>query len=268
MYWVRWICGHSTIYLSGFPGGSDGKESACNAGDPGSIPREDPLEKAMATHFISVPREFYGQRSLVGCGPWDSRESDTTEQLHFHFSLSCTGEGNGNPLQRSCLENPRDGGAWWAAVYGVAQSRTQLKWLSSNSSSLKSQGLTQGHMVKQYLSKEESRHTHIHSCPSSHLILLHRAPINEDKGQERNDLEPNITHWCFCNTVLSWLFSEQSFPYLCPFSSLSSHPLMSVWRIVNLSQYLASRLSFSHPGHELSKLTCITCLQYCLENSV
>ena len=57
-----------------------------------------------------------------------------TERLHFHFSLSCIGEGNGNPLQRSCLENPRDGGAWWAAVYGVAQSQTWLKWLSSSSS--------------------------------------------------------------------------------------------------------------------------------------
>ena len=56
-----------------------------------------------------------------------------TEQLHFHFSLSCIGEGNGNPLQCSCLENPRDGGAWWAAVYGVAQSRTRLKRLSSSS---------------------------------------------------------------------------------------------------------------------------------------
>ena len=58
-----------------------------------------------------------------------------TEWLHFHFSLSCIGEGNGNPLQCSCLENPRDGGAWWAAIYGVAQSRTRLKWLSSSSSS-------------------------------------------------------------------------------------------------------------------------------------
>ena len=58
-----------------------------------------------------------------------------TERLHFHFSLSCIGEGNGNPLQCSCLENPRDGGAWWAAVYGVAQSQTRLKWLSSSSSS-------------------------------------------------------------------------------------------------------------------------------------
>ena len=56
-----------------------------------------------------------------------------TEQLHFHFSLSCIGEGNGNPLHCSCLENPRDGGAWWAAVYGVAQSQTRLKQLSSSS---------------------------------------------------------------------------------------------------------------------------------------
>ena len=76
----------------------------------------------------------HGQRSLVGCSPWGHLESDTTEWLHFHFSFSCVGEGNGNPLQGSCLENPRDGGAWWAAVYGVAQSRTRLKRLSSGSS--------------------------------------------------------------------------------------------------------------------------------------
>ena len=63
-----------------------------------------------------------------------SLESDTTEQLYFHFSLACIGEGNGNPLQCSCLENPRDGGAWWAAVYGVTQSQTRLKRLSSSSS--------------------------------------------------------------------------------------------------------------------------------------
>ena len=69
----------------------------------------------------------HGQRSLVGCSPWGREESDMTERLHFHFSLSCTGEGNGNPLQCSCLENPRDGGAWWAAIYGVAQNWTQLK---------------------------------------------------------------------------------------------------------------------------------------------
>ena len=63
-----------------------------------------------------------------------SEESDMTERLRFHFSLSCIGEGNGNPLQCSCLESPRDGGAWWAAIYGVAQSWTRLKRLSSSSS--------------------------------------------------------------------------------------------------------------------------------------
>ena len=70
----------------------------------------------------------------MGCSPWGRQESDKTERLHFHFSLSCIGEGNGNPLQYSCLENPRDGRAWWAAIYGVAQSQTQLKRLSSSSS--------------------------------------------------------------------------------------------------------------------------------------
>jgi len=82
-----------------------------------------------------LPGESHGQGSLVGCSPWGCEELDTTERLHFHFSLSCIGEGNGNPLQCSCLENPRDGGAWWAAVYGVAQSRTRLKQFSSSSSS-------------------------------------------------------------------------------------------------------------------------------------
>ena len=81
-----------------------------------------------------LPGKSHGRRSLVGCSPWGLEESDTTERLHFYFSLSCIGEGNGNPLQCSCLENPRDGGAWWAAVYGVAQSWTRLKWLSSSSS--------------------------------------------------------------------------------------------------------------------------------------
>ena len=84
---------------------------------------------------VLLPGKSHGQRSLVGCSPWGRWESDRTERLHFHFSLSCIGEGNGNPLQCSCLENPRDGRAWWAAVYGVAQSRTRLKRLSSSSSS-------------------------------------------------------------------------------------------------------------------------------------
>ena len=75
-----------------------------------------------------------------------------TERLHFHFSLSCTGEANGNPLQCSCLENPRDGGGRWAAVYGVAQSRTRLKWLSSSGSCSMSIELV---------------------MPSKHLVLCH-----------------------------------------------------------------------------------------------
>ena len=84
---------------------------------------------------VLLPRKSHGWRSLIGCSPWDREELDTTERLHFHFSLSCIGEGNGNPLQCSCLENPRDGGVWWAAVSGVAQSRTRLKRLSSSNSS-------------------------------------------------------------------------------------------------------------------------------------
>ena len=84
---------------------------------------------------VLLPGKSHGRRTLVGCSPWGRAESGTTERLHFRFSLSCIGEGNGNPLQCSCLENPRDGGARWAAVYGVAQNRTRLKQLSSSSSS-------------------------------------------------------------------------------------------------------------------------------------
>ena len=84
---------------------------------------------------VLLPGKSHGWSSLVGCSPWGREEWDTTVQLHFHFSLLCIGEGNGNPLQCSCLENPRDGGAWWAAVYGVTQSRTRLKRLSRSSSS-------------------------------------------------------------------------------------------------------------------------------------
>ena len=79
---------------------------------------------------VLLPGKSHGQRSLVGCNPWGREESDMTERLHFHFLLSGIGEGNVNPLQCSCLENPRDGGVWWAAIYGVTQSRTRLKWLS------------------------------------------------------------------------------------------------------------------------------------------
>ena len=102
---------------------------------PSSFPQvREWMEKERHPTPVSLPGKSHGQRSLVSCNPWGRKESDTTERLHFHFSLSCIGEGNGNPLQCSCLENPRDGGAWWAAVYGVAHSQTRLKRLSSSSS--------------------------------------------------------------------------------------------------------------------------------------
>ena len=76
---------------------------------------------------VLSPGKSHGRRSLVGYSPWGCEESDTTERLYFHFPLSYIGEGIGNPLQYSCLENPGDGGAWWAAICGVAQGRTRLK---------------------------------------------------------------------------------------------------------------------------------------------
>ena len=119
------------------------KNLPANAGhtrDKGSIPGEghgNPLQYScldnpMDRRALGTPGKSRGRRSLVGCSPWGRYESETTERLHFHFSLSCIGEGNGNPLQCSCLENPRDRGAWWAAIYGVAQSWTRLKRLSSS----------------------------------------------------------------------------------------------------------------------------------------
>ena len=85
-----------------------------------------PWRKKWQPTPVFFPGKSNGQRSLVGCSPWGHEESDTAEQLPFHFSLSCIGEGNGNPLQCSCLENPMDGGAWWATVHGAAKSRTRL----------------------------------------------------------------------------------------------------------------------------------------------
>ena len=105
---------------------------------------------------VLLPGKSHGRRSLVGCSPWGREESDTIERLHFHFSRSCIGKGNGNPLQCSCLENPRDGGAWWGAVYRVAQSQTRLKQLSSSSSS-------------------RACHTSCHPLYPSYMILLSGA---------------------------------------------------------------------------------------------
>ena len=86
-------------------------------------------EAQMSHHLILYYENFSEIKSIQ---EERIRLLDMTERLHFHFSLSCIGKGNGNPFQCSCLENPRDGGAWWAAVYGVAQSRIRLKQLSSS----------------------------------------------------------------------------------------------------------------------------------------
>ena len=116
----------------------------------------------------------------MGCSPWGPWELDTTERLHFHFSLSCVGEANGNSLQCSCLENPRDGGAWWAAVYGVTQSRTQLKRLSSNSS-------REGFLY--------------------HFVLV--LPLVQDK------LLTALGRLCCNRTVSFWAFIPTEFPVHC-----------------------------------------------------
>ena len=113
--------------------GPSGPSCAADTGAP-LIKSPSSLKQWHPTPVL-LPGKSYGRRSLVGCSPWGCTDSDTTERLHFPFSLSCIGEGNGNPLQCSRLENPRDGGAWWAAAYGVAQSRTRLTRLSSSSSS-------------------------------------------------------------------------------------------------------------------------------------
>ena len=112
-----------------------------------------------------------------------------TERLQFHFSLSCAGEGNGNPPPCSCLENPRERGAWWAAVYGVAQSRTQLKWFSSSSSSsLDNSEPLWPHIDFDYMDLGRKSY----GFSSSHIRMW--EPDNK-KGWAPNN-------WCFQNMVL------------------------------------------------------------------
>ena len=144
-----------------------------------------------------------GQRSLVGCSPWGCEESDMTERLHFHFSLSCIGEGNGNPLQCSCLQNPRDRWAWWAAIYAVAQSLTRLTWLSSSSSS------SSGSVVKNLPTMQELQDTQVGSLGredplevTHSSILAWRIPI--DKGAWQATAYGVTKSW----TWLKWLSSH------------------------------------------------------------
>ena len=138
----------------------------------------------MATTPVLLPGKSHGQRSLVGCSPWVSCEWDTTKQLCFHFSLSCIGEGNGNPLLYSCLKNPRDGGDWWTAVYGVAQSRTQLKHLSSSS--------------RQHIKKQ--RHYFANKSPSSQGYGFSSGHVWMWELDYNEIWAPK--NWCFWTVVL------------------------------------------------------------------
>ena len=125
-----------------------------------------PLNRRRQWHPTPVllPGKSHGWRSLVGCSPWGREESDATERLPFHFSFSCIGEGNGNPLQCSCLENPRDKGAWWAAIYGVAQSQTRLKWLSSSSKPLNMCGFVIAAIGNEYTWQKMKTYVHKKTC--------------------------------------------------------------------------------------------------------
>ena len=109
----------------------------------------------MAPHSSTLAWKIPWMEEPGGLQSMGSLESDTTEQLHFHFSLSCIGEGHGNPLQCSCLENPMDGVAWWAAVYGVTQSQTRLKRLSSSSRDI-IQGFPVAQLVKNLPAMQET----------------------------------------------------------------------------------------------------------------
>ena len=127
---------------------------------------------------VLLPGKSHGWRSPVGCSPWGRSESDTTERLHFYFSPSCIGEGNGNPLQCSCLENPRDGGAWWAAVYGVAQSWTRLKRLSSSSSSKSNVKGKENENFQKETQEIFPQHADIVCCFSALMPIINQYNLN------------------------------------------------------------------------------------------
>ena len=137
----------------------------------------------MASHSSTFAWKIPWTEKPGGLQSMGSLESDTTERLHFHFSLSCIGEENGNPLQCSCLENPRDGGAWWAAVHGVAQSRTRLKRLRSAHT-----GARNGLQSEQKAGRSEAdlmrslMHLHNLDSPSTHSL----KHINEKRKHRKN----------------------------------------------------------------------------------
>ena len=181
---------------------------------------------------VLLPGKSHGRRSLVDCSPWGREESEMTERLHFHFSLPCIGEGNGNPLRCSCLVNPRDKGAWWAAVYGVAQSQTRLKRLSSSSASLQytlSNGMEQlTHCYSQTLGwslralfwvKEDSLKGYM--LYDSIIVCVSRSVMSSSATLWTVALQAPLSMGILQARLLEWV--------AIPFSSGSSQPRDRIW---------------------------------------
>ena len=166
--------------------------------------------------------------------------SDTTERLHFHFSLSCIGEGNGNPLQCSCLENPRDGGAWWAAVYGVTQSRTRLKWLSSSSSRV---GVTDINFT-QYNNLVQFSCSVVSDSLQPHELQHARPPCPSPSPGVHSDSRPS-SPWCYP------AISSSVVPSPCA-TNPSQHQSLFQW--VNCSHEVAKVLVYIMTFEELRKI--------------
>ena len=187
---IQWT-GKSSYWLEEVGDGRAERSSTIGDGGQAAIllmPDADGWRRQWQATPVVLPGKSHGWRSLVGYSPWCHHESVATEQLRFHFSLSRNGERNGNPLQCSRLENPRDGRAWWAVVCGVAQSRTRLKRLSSSSSSSRYWWNTHLHLQKlatwTFICRGRTvivltfvKHYHVsavirdHSCVLSHVFL-------------------------------------------------------------------------------------------------
>ena len=171
----------------------------------------------MAPHSSTFAWKIPWMEEPGGLQSMRSLESDTTERLHFHFSLSCIGEGNGNPLQCSCLENPREGGAWWAAVYGVAQSRTRLKRLSSSSSKYKSHY----HNIQ----RMQSAKTYFSFFPYAWNKLTSQGSISP------TDLKMNfVNSWCVENFHFQWILSFRILLSVFFFLKLCSKVFLLSWQ--------------------------------------
>ena len=198
----------------------------------------------------------------MGCSPWGRQESDTTEQLHFHFSFSCIGEGNGNPLQRSCLENPRDGGAWWAAVYGVTQSWTRLKRLSSSSSRDKHKG-KHFNLVPSQRNKEPVSRPHSFYCTLKSSHLSHSGagwkpaqPLGSAGWGPTENLRKQDHVRNFISTQNIILLYSQTTKEICLLDMFSQCEIKIVHHIDSIKSHANLRRGYmNHSQHPNSSLT-------------